>query len=42
MLILAEVIEVHVTNPPMGAELLLLGVGFIAGAVAWRMFMGRW
>lgn len=33
---------VHVVNPTQGAELALLGVGFICGAIFWRMCVGRW
>jgi len=42
MNILAVATEVVVTNQPVGSELLLLSAGYVCGAIAWRMIMGRW
>jgi len=42
ILILAQTAVVHVENPTQGMELLLFGVGFLCGALSFRMLIGRW
>ncbi|HWA10507.1 MAG TPA: hypothetical protein VG838_13760 [Opitutaceae bacterium] len=41
-LTLAQVSVVHVDNPTFGMEFLVFAAGFICGAIAWRMILGRW
>lgn len=41
-LIIAQASVVHVDNPTHGMELVLFTCGFLCGALAFRMLVGRW